>query len=115
MKVITSVPMHWSRYLLRGFDHVAYLAKRVAKEQKIPIKKLLRARYSKRQSKLHKKERIKNREHAFILAHKMEKIPETVILLDDVISTGSTANACAKILKSVGVKYVYGFFLASNQ
>lgn len=107
--------MHWSRYLIRGFDHVAILGEQLAKHEHIPFQKLLRAKYTKRQSKLQKSERVRNREHAFVLAPNTKKIPETVILIDDVISTGSTANACARILKKAGVKYVYSFFLASNQ
>ena len=41
-------------------------------------------------------------------------LPEEVILIDDVISTGSTAHECAKILKENGVKRVVGIFLASS-
>jgi predicted amidophosphoribosyltransferase len=112
---ICPVPMHWSRYLIRGFDHVAKLGEQLAKEEHVPFQKLLKAGYSKRQSKLQKSERVKNREHAFVLTPNIKEMPETVILIDDVISTGSTANACAEILKKAGVPYVYSFFLASNQ
>jgi predicted amidophosphoribosyltransferase len=94
---------------------VAILGEQLAKKENIPFQKLLWAKYTKRQSKLQKSERVKNREHAFVLVPSINKIPETIILIDDVISTGSTANACARILKKSGVKYVYSFFLASNQ
>jgi predicted amidophosphoribosyltransferase len=57
---------------------------------------------------------MKNREKAFAL--KSGKIlPKTVIIIDDIISTGSTLDACAKILKSAGVERVYGVCIASNQ
>lgn len=113
--VITPVPMHWSRYFIRGFDHVSMIGEQLAKKVKIPFQKLLKANYTKRQSKLHKSERVKNREHAFSFRWAEWAIPDTVILIDDVISTGSTINACAKILKDAGVKNVYGCFIASNQ
>jgi predicted amidophosphoribosyltransferase len=38
---ICSVPMHWSRYLIRGFDHVAILGEQLAKKENIPFQKLL--------------------------------------------------------------------------
>lgn len=57
--------MHWSRYFIRGFDHVSMIGEQLAKKVNIPFQKLLKANYTKRQSKLHKSERVKNREHAF--------------------------------------------------
>ena len=42
------------------------------------------------------------------------KIPENVILVDDVISTGTTLNSCAKFLKENGVKKVYVIALARH-
>ncbi|NCP77509.1 hypothetical protein GW830_05315 [bacterium] len=38
-----------------------------------------------------------------------------MILIDDVISTGSTANECAKLLKKNGAKRVFGLFLATAE
>jgi predicted amidophosphoribosyltransferase len=76
--------------------------------------KPIRVQWTRRQSKLSKVKRMKNREHAFALRSGV-LVPKTVILIDDIISTGSTANACAKILKTAGVEKVYGVFIASNQ
>ena len=111
---IVGVPMHWSRYLIRGFNHIDYLVSRVSKKLGIPYKKPLRSFFTRRQSKLSKSKRKKNREYAFWLTKDIV-LPRTVILIDDIISTGSTADACAKILKSRGVEKVYGIFIASNQ
>ncbi len=112
--IFVGVPMHWSRYMIRGFNHidllVSWLSYRFWSQK---IKPIL-AHWTRRQSKLTKVKRLKNREHAFSLRPRMI-LPKTVILVDDIISTGSTANACAKILKGAGVEKVYSIFIASNQ
>lgn len=113
-RVIVAVPMHWSRYMIRWFNHIDFLVTRLSDQLSIPYEKPLQANFTHRQSKLSKVKRMQNRDHAFRLKV-WEKLPETVILIDDIISTGSTANACAKILKESGVKKVYGIFIASNQ
>jgi ComF family protein len=111
---IVGVPMHWSRYLIRGFNHIDYLVSRLSKKTGILHAKPLQSFFTRRQSKLSKSKRIKNRECAFWLTREKD-LPKTIILIDDIISTGSTADACAKILKSRWVEKVYGIFIASNQ
>ncbi|MBC7498258.1 ComF family protein [Candidatus Gracilibacteria bacterium] len=111
---LVSVPMHWSRYMIRGFNHIDLLTSGLSYRLGIHKIKPIRAYWTHRQSKLSKMKRMKNREHAFVLRSGILP-PKTVILIDDIISTGSTANSCAKILKSAGVEKVYGVFIASNQ
>lgn len=110
---IVSVPMHWSRYIIRGFSHIDLLTKGLSKKLWISYQKPIRALFSKRQSMLSKKDRMKNRESAYILV-KSNKLHKMVLLVDDIVSTGATANACAKILKDAGVERVYTIFIASN-
>jgi ComF family protein len=111
---LVSVPMHWSRYMIRGFNHIDLLTSGLSRRLWVNKIKPIRAHWTRRQSKLTKVKRLQNREHAFALRSWM-LLPKTMILIDDIISTGSTANACAKILKSAGVEKVYGVFIASNQ
>ena len=108
------VPMHWSRYMIRGFDHIDLLTTGLSRRTGVVKIKPIRASWTRRQSKLTKVKRLKNREYAFALRSGVI-LPKTVVLIDDIISTGSTANACAKILKWAGVERVYGVFIASNQ
>ncbi len=95
---IVPVPMHWSRYMIRGYDHIALFAKGITKRTGIETRPMLQTTFSWKQAQLSKVKRIKNRASAISLK-KGVKIPKEAILLDDVISTGSTANACAKVLK----------------
>lgn len=111
---IVGVPMHWSRYMIRGFSHIDLLSRRLVSKIGIPSIRPIQAGFSRRQSKLSKSKRLKNRENNFSLIPGVS-LPKTVILIDDIISTGSTANACAKILKEAWVERVYAIFLASNQ
>ena len=111
---IIAIPMHWSRYMIRGFDHIGLLVTRLSSRLSIPYEKPLQAKFTHRQSKLSKAKRMQNRDQAFRMKT-WKKLPEIVMLVDDIISTGSTVNACAKILKASGVKKVYGVFIASNQ
>lgn len=111
---LVGVPMHWSRYSLRGFNHIDRLVRQLAKKENHQVIYPLKANISRRQSQLSKPKRKKNREQAYSLRN-IGKITKNIILIDDVISTGSTANACAKLLKDIGVESVYGVFLASNQ
>lgn len=106
--VISYVPLHWTRFFSRGFNQSFLIAKMIGKPEKL----LKRIRATSQQAKLDKTNRIKNVENAFLFIGK--NIPETVILVDDVASTCSTLNECAKVLKKAGVKTVYAVVLAHN-
>lgn len=111
---ITSVPMHWSRYLIRWFDHMSNLAKYFCEKNNFNYIKILGVKFTKRQAKLNKKQRLKNRENVYFIKN-FDKIPENIILLDDVVSTASSVNICAKKLKEIWVKKVFIFTLATNK
>lgn len=111
--VLISVPMHWSRYTLRWFDHMDYLTKRLSKSSNIPYIQPLSTSFSQRQSKLSREKRFVNRKNHFTIDDSTT-LPERVFLIDDVISTGATAHECAKLLKQHWVKEVIGIFLASS-
>lgn len=108
---IILVPLHKKRYAERGFNQAETIAKSLSEILSIPINKnLKRIKYTRQQAKLNKKEREENTREAFTLLG--ENIPQAVILVDDVFTTGSTMQACAKALKEKGVKKVIGFTLA---
>ena len=97
--VLIPTPMHWTRYWIRGFDTIGLIVKKISKTTKIPYISLLKTKFSRRQLTLSREERLKNRKKIFSVK-KIVKIPEKVILFDDVLTTGSTINECAKILKN---------------
>ncbi len=112
--VIVPVPMHWSRYIFRGFHHTHFLAKELSEILHLPLKNLLSSQYRARQSQLGRKMRLENKKNSFRMRNPKEKASSHIIIIDDVISSGATASECAKILKSHGADIVIGWFVTSN-
>lgn len=79
---------------------MAYIAKNFAKKEKIVYKNLLTTRFTFHQARLSRAERLKNRKNIFSVKN-VKKMPKTVILLDDIVTTGVTVNECARVLKKV--------------
>ncbi|WP_439405883.1 ComF family protein [Legionella bozemanae] len=99
------VPMHPQRIKLRGFNQAAVLVRLLAKKLQLPYdltscQKILN---TEPQASLDGEQRQKNLRHAF----KVKKIPwHHVAIVDDLLTTGSTANELARALKKSGVKKV---------
>lgn len=109
---IVSVPMHWRRAFIKGNNHSALLAKRLAKKLGIScqqqwIKKL---KHTKTQRGLSAKQRKKNLSSAFTCLQDVSGLH--IAIVDDVITTGSTMNEIAKALKSAGAARVYAIAVA---
>lgn len=104
------VPSSEASILRRGFDHAAKLAKLFADYADITaIGALKRIKQRKDQTKLNANERFKEVADAFALnSAEAAKLVEgkRCLLIDDVLTTGATASACAKILKEAGAKSV---------
>jgi ComF family protein len=99
------VPMHPKRIRERGFNHAAILTQSLAKKLRIPydISACQKIINTAPQASLDGEQRQKNLHHAF----KTKKIPyQHVALIDDLITTGATANELARTLKKAGVKQV---------
>lgn len=111
---VVEVPMHWTRYFVRGFDHMKLLAKKFSNKNNIKHKSILKTYFTKRQVKLNKTQRLKNRENKYFIKKNIE-VPEKIILIDDIVSTGSSVNFCAKILKENWAKQIFVFAIATNK
>lgn len=113
---LVPVPLHKKRFAYRGFNQSDLLANGVANsfKQKAEVHFVLRRiKNTSQQAKLSKQERLKNLENAFQLGQKIDQLKEKIcFLVDDVCTTGSTLEACAKVLKEAGVKKVYGLVIA---
>ena len=113
---LVPVPLHKKRLAYRGFNQSDLLANGIANSfrQKAEVQFILRRiKNTSQQAKLSKEERHKNLEGAFQLGQKIDSLKEKIcFLVDDVCTTGSTLEACAKVLKEAGVKKVYGLVIA---
>jgi ComF family protein len=108
------VPLHPKRLKERGFNQSLILARAIAQglEIEIDFLSLRRIKYTQPQTGLKKIERRRNVRGAFGLAGSPDLKGKTVILVDDVATTGSTLNECAKVLKKGGCKKVFCLALA---
>ncbi|MFH0951827.1 MAG: double zinc ribbon domain-containing protein [Patescibacteria group bacterium] len=110
---VTAVPLARSRFLDRGFNQAELLARPIAKYLDIPYYNLLsRTGRAESQSRLTKEARKDNIVRLKIKCKNVENIPESVIIVDDVYTTGVTMEACAKALKSRGARNIWGIVLA---
>jgi competence protein ComFC len=105
--VIVPVPLFWWKKLRRGYNQSGLLADVISKECSIKINPILkRIRNTKTQTRLHENVRKENVFNAFALENNGIK-DKTVLLVDDVLTTGATIDECARILKNAGTKAVY--------
>jgi ComF family protein len=102
--LITFVPSDPDRGLRRGHHPPGQLAEELARIWELPIEGLLRRRRAaKRQRGLSRTERRRNVADAFVAK---SAVPSTVVLVDDVFTSGSTANAAASALRQAGARLV---------
>lgn len=112
--VVVPVPLHWRRLLGRRFNQSALLAYALAQQLGRPChpQALKRTRYTKPQMRLKRAERLKNVRNVFAVREPAALQQKTVLLVDDVVTTGATANACAALLKKAGATAVHVVALA---
>lgn len=105
---VTAVPMTWRALLRRGYNPAEELARSVSAAVCRPFWPLLRKRRStKPQATLPVREREVNPVGAYV-ARKTGRIRgATVLLVDDVLTTGATAGECSRVLREAGARAVY--------
>jgi ComF family protein len=109
------VPLHRVKKRERGFNQAEWIAKGIASHVNVPVEShlLKRVKYTQSQTTLSKEERNKNMEDAFQI--NQPKTYKFAGLVDDVLTTGSTANACASVLLKNGFDRVIVLSLATSQ
>ncbi|HHZ15951.1 MAG TPA: ComF family protein [Candidatus Cloacimonetes bacterium] len=111
--VITPVPLYFTRKKERGYNQSELLARCLSKKSAIPYCRLLkRTRHTASQTLLSKAEREHNLDGAFALRGKQEVSGKRILLIDDVFTTGTTANQIAILLKKHGAREVNIFTAA---
>ncbi len=111
--VIVPVPLHWRRLFKRRFNQSAELAWHLSKVSDTPCipDLLVRDRSTPTQDGLTREERQEN-QHGVFSVHKRRNVPKTVLLVDDVMTTGATLSACAETLRAAGVERIDALVLA---
>lgn len=108
--ILCPVPLHWRRRFSRGFNQAELLARAAAERGGWAVKQLIRrTRFTGSQVGRDRKERLRALDGAF---EAVGPVPAHVIVVDDVCTTGTTLDQCARALKRAGAKRVTGLVVA---
>ena len=111
--LVVPMPLHWTRRWNRGFNQAELLAKVLSRRLNAPVVRAVRRkRRTAPQAGLTNSERRLNVSGAFALNPGVSVKDRHVLLVDDVMTTGATAAACAALLKRAGAKRVSVLALA---
>lgn len=114
--LVIPVPLHKSRRAERGYNQAELLADIISMEFAYPIlkNKLIRTKQKPPQITLSKIERLNNLKGIFSWKGENQLKNKNIILVDDVFTTGSTLEECAKVLRLNGAKEIWGLVLAKG-
>ena len=112
--VIIPIPLHYTRMIKRRYNQSVLLAKELTKITGIAndFQSVIRHRKTKPQVDFSGKERIYNVKNAFCVKYPQNLQNKRVLLIDDVMTTGSTLRECAKVIKAAGAKSIDSLTIA---
>jgi len=106
--LIVPVPLHWLREISRGYNQAGLLAQCLGRELRRPaVNALRRRRRTSQQARLHYQERLKNISGAFMVKKPSIIVGKSLLLVDDVFTTGATLSAATTALLAAGAAAVY--------
>lgn len=111
-----SVPIHKDTKKERGFNQIELIEKYINEITKITpsINNLIKTKLTKEQARLRESERYNNLKDAFLILRPDEIKDKSILLLDDMITTGQTIEECSKELKENGAKKVMAISIATT-
>lgn len=112
--LIVPVPLHPKRLRWRGFNQSVLLARQVSRAYDLPMDPFIVVRHKETtpQTQLSEAERRRNVRGAFSLRSGKTLHGKTLLLVDDVYTSGATVNECSRVLKQGGAKEVHVLTLA---
>jgi ComF family protein len=114
---IVPVPIHWTRKRRRGYNQAKILSDKLSKILDVPVLDgyLKRIHRTSPQKGLGRQQRTKNLMEAFAVTRALPKSMKTVLLIDDIYTTGATMEVCSRRLKQAGVEKVYCVSICGGQ
>lgn len=113
--LLVPVPLHENRRAERGYNQSELLVRSLSRLSGIPWQNsLVRVRDTPHQTGLGRTERLHNLQHAFDCSRSAKVRGKRIILVDDVLTTGTTLLSCAKVLHQYGASEVTSCTLASG-
>lgn len=115
--VIIPVPLHPKRFRERGYNQAEWIARGLSEVTGIPMDTthIVRLRNNPHQASLKEKDRHANTHGLFTITHPEDLYRKHILLVDDVVTTGSTMRACIKALRTARSCFVSVFALARPQ
>lgn len=112
--IVIPVPLYFKRLKKRGYNQSELLCESLKTKLNMNVNStlLLKVRNTLPQANLTRSERVENLNDAFMVRDKKAVKGKTILLVDDVFTTGTTINECAKTLVEAGAKEVYSITLA---
>lgn len=111
--LVVPMPLHWRRRWQRGYNQSALLAREIARRSNAPVRGVVRRRrYTPPQAGLTNAKRRDNVAGAFAMKRGARLDGMSVLLVDDVLTTGASAATCARVLKRAGARRVTVLTLA---
>ena len=115
--LIVYIPSHKRKEAKRGYNPAELLASYISKDLNIPVSKenLIKNKWTKDQSKLNRLDRTTNLTDSFYIKNKEEIKGRKILLIDDIITTGTTLKEVSKVLIQNGVKEIIGLTLTASK
>ncbi|MFA6308766.1 MAG: ComF family protein [Clostridia bacterium] len=115
--IIVSIPLHKKREYIRGYNQSKLISKALSKQLKIIEASFVLKRVfdTRTQSLLNRNLRKMNVKGAFRADYKDFIKGKTILLVDDILTTGNTINECCRVLKEAGAKKVFAAVIATGR
>jgi ComF family protein len=112
--LLVPIPLHWMRFVTRGYNQAEMVAEQVARQckLKLDVRLLSRRRSTRAQHGLGRDERLQNMASAFRVNRWAGKNPPPVVLVDDIYTSGATIAAAASVLAAHGFTRVFAITAA---
>ena len=113
---IIPIPVHWTRYIQRGYNQAEVFGRELAKYLRVPMDRnvVIRKKDTRPMKELNDIERENNLRNAFQIARNIVKYKK-ILLVDDIYTTGSTADEVSRVLLEAGVEKIYFLSICMGQ
>lgn len=115
--LVIPVPLHKNKQKLRGYNQAELIAGYAARVLGVPMAAniLIKSEETGSQSMLHRSERLHNLEDSFRVVNERTLQNKRILIVDDIVTTGSTINQCSKALKHAGALSVTAGVIATTR
>jgi len=115
--MLLSVPLHKHKEISRGYNQAYLISRELSRKLKLPERSRLikRCRYTEAQSLLDKEKRSRNVKGAFAVISPDRIAGKSILLVDDILTTGSTLEECGRVLKNAGAAKITAVVVATGR